>query len=435
MLKKAYYAEYIYYEGEIYEDSYLLVTGDRIHGITSHAEDDMNTGYEGYEIEYFHNSAIFPGLINTHTHLPMVLFRGMADDLPLMDWLQKHIWPAESKWLSEEFVTAATELAAAEMIKSGTTACCDMYFLSDAVASAMRLAGLKAVIGVGVLDFPTPFGNNADDYINKAAEFYLKFEQDKLISPSLCPHAPYTVSPETYTKCAEFCAKHDLLLHTHVSEAPHENSDSIEKYGKTPAQIIDEAGIFDIKNNIAHCVHLSDEDIELMGSKGANVSHCLQSNMKLGNGFAPVMKMMDAGINVSLGTDGAASNNDLDMIQEMNSVALVHKGLNHDATALSAETVIKMATTNGAKTLDLKKTGELKRGNYADFIVVSFDEPHMTPVFNPLSHLVYSANSSDVTATYVNGQCLMKDRKLTTLDEKSVNENARKWALKIKNGK
>lgn len=432
MQRKAYYADYIYYEGKVHTDSYLLVTGDKIQGISSHADEEGGTGYD---IEHFHNSFIMPGLINTHTHLPMGLFRGMADDLALMDWLQNHIWPAESKWLSEDFVLAATQLAAAEMIKSGTTACCDMYFLSDTIASAVHQAGLKALIGVGVLDFATKFGKNADEYLDNAAQFYLKYENDSLIQLALCPHAPYTVGPENFRKCVDFCKKHDVLLHTHIAEAPHENAQSIEKYGMTHAELMNDVGALDIRNNFAHCVHLTDKDIELMGKKSANVSHCIQSNMKLASGFAPVKKMIDAGINLSIGTDGAASNNDLDMIQEMSSVALVHKALNMDATLLSAETVIKMATINGAKALGLKKTGELKRGNMADFIVVSFDEPHMTPVFNPLSHMVYSANSSDVTATYVNGKCLMKDRQLQTLDEKKIKEDARRWAQKIKDSK
>jgi len=430
--RKAFYAEYIYYEGEFYRDAYLLVNGDKIHGITDYVTEE---GLDGYEVEHFHNSTIFPGLINTHTHLPMVFFRGMADDLMLMDWLKKHIWPAESKWISEEFIIASTELAALEMIKSGTTACCDMYFHSDTVASILRLSGLKAVIGVGVLDFATKFGLNADDYIERASEFYLKYKDDKQIHPALCPHAPYTVKPENFQKCVDFCKKHDLLLNTHLSESPDENENSIKAFGKTPVQIMKDTGALDIRNNFAHCVHLSDEDLQLLGSKNANVSHCLQSNMKLGNGFARVKEMIDAGINVSIGTDGAASNNNLDMIGEMNSIALVHKGLNQDATALSAETVFKMATINGAKTLGLKKTGELKRGYAADFIVVSMDEPHMTPVYNPMSQLIYSANSSDVTATYVNGQCLMKDRKVLTMDEKLIKENAIKWGQKIKDNK
>jgi len=428
--RKAYYAEYIYYQGEMHRDSYLLVQGDRIHGISTHADEEGNTGYT---IEHFHNSLIIPGFINTHTHLPMVLFRGMADDLALMDWLKNHIWPAESKWLSEEFAITATELAAAEMIKSGTTTCNDMYFHAGTVASVLKRTGMRAVIGVGVLDFATKFGKNADDYIERAAEFYLKYEKDKLISPALCPHAPYTVKPENFKKCIDFCAKHDVLLCTHLSESPHENAESIQKHGRTPAQLMNDMGALDIKTNLAHCVHINDEEIALFAEKGVNVSHCIQSNMKLGSGFAPVKKMLDACVNVSIGTDGAASNNDLDMIGEMNSIALVHKGLNFDATALSAETVLKMATVNGAKTLDLKRVGELKRGNQADFIVLSFDEPHMTPVFNPLSHLVYSAKSTDITATYVAGQCLMKDRQLKTLDEEKIKDDARRWALKIKN--
>jgi len=430
--RKAFYAEYIYYQGEIHRDSYLLVVGDKIYGISEHADEEGSTGYD---IEHFHNSIIFPGLINTHTHLPMVLFRGMADDLSLMDWLQKHIWPAESKWLSEDFAIASAELAAVEMIKSGTTTCCDMYFHAEAVASVLHRAGLRAMMGIGVLDFATKFGENADDYIERASEFYLKYEKDRLISTSLCPHAPYTVKPENFQKCVDFCKKHDLLLHTHLSEAPNENQICIDKYGKTPVQIMNDIGALELQNNFAHCVHLSDEDLQLLGDTGANVSHCIQSNMKLGSGFARIKEMVEAGINISIGTDGAASNNDLDMIGEMNSVALVHKGLNQDATVLTAETVLKMATINGAKTLGLNRVGELKRGNQADFIVVSMDEPHMTPVFNPISHLIYSAKSTDVTATYVAGQCLMKDRELLTLDEQTIKDNARKWAQKIQDNK
>ncbi|MGD9808277.1 MAG: amidohydrolase family protein [Deferribacterales bacterium] len=433
MKRKAFYADYIYYEGELHKDKYLLVTGDKIHGIVNHADEE---GASGYEVEYFHNSAIFPGLVNTHTHLPMTLFRGMADDLALMDWLQNHIWPAETKWLSEEFVLNATELAAIEMIKSGTTTSCDMYFISDIIASSIAKAGMKAVIGAGILDFPTKFGKGPDDYIAKAADLYLKYQDNKLIDISLCPHAPYTVSPDTYIKCVEFCGKHDILLHTHLAEASNERPDAIEKYGKSTVQIMDEVGAFDLDKSIfAHCVHLTDDEIDLMGKKKVNVALNIQSNMKLANGFAPAQKMLDAGVNLTIGTDGAASNNDLDMISEMQTQALVHKGVQMDATAFPAETVLKMGTVNGANGLGIRKTGELKRGNLADFIVVSYDAPHMTPVYDPISHLIYSAKSTDVTHTYVNGQCLMKDRKVLTLDEEQVKEDARRWAQKIKENK
>jgi len=432
MKRQAFYADYIYFNGKVHTDKYLLLDGDRIKGLSDHADEE---GMNGYDVTHFHNSIILPGFVNTHTHLPMQFFRGMADDLPLMEWLQKHIWPAEGKWLSEEFVMAATELAAIEMIKSGTTSSCDMYFMSDTIASVIRQAGLKAVIGVGVLDIPTKFGKDADDYIEKASELFLKYEGDRNIDISLCPHAPYTVKPENYIKCVEFCGKHDLLLHTHLAEAANEAPDSIDRYGKNTVQIMNEVGAFDLnKNMFAHCVHLSDEDIALMGDKKVNVAHCIQSNMKLGNGFAPIKKMIEAGVNVTIGTDGAASNNDLDMINEMNSVALTHKGVNQDPTFLKSEEVLQMGTINGAKGLGLNKTGELKRGNLADFTVLSFDEAHMTPVYNPISHLIYSANSANITHTYVNGRCLMEDRKVTMFDEDEIKDKARHWADKIKQG-
>lgn len=433
MNRKAYYADFIYFDNQLHKDSYLLVIGDKIQGISQHADEE---GASGYEIEHFHNSAIFPGLINTHTHLPMVFFRGMADDLEFLDWLQNHIWPAESKWLSEEFILSATELAAVEMIKSGTTISNDMYFLSDTIASVIKNSGLKAVIGAGVLDFPTKFGKGIDDYIDKAGDLYLKYKDCKQIDVSVCPHAPYTVNPDNYVKCVEFCAKHDILLHTHLVEAANERGDSIEKYGKSTVQIMDEVGAFDLEKSIfAHCVHPTPEEIELMGSKNVNVALNIQSNMKLANGFAPVKAMLEAGCNLTIGTDGAASNNDLDLISEMQSLALTQKGIEKDPTVLPAEDVLKMGTVNGAKGLGINKTGELKRGNLADFIVVSFDEPHMTPVYNPVSHLVYCAKSTDVTHTYVNGKCLMRDREILTLDENKIKEDARRWGQKIMENK
>ncbi|MGE4318032.1 MAG: amidohydrolase family protein [Deferribacterales bacterium] len=429
MKKYAYYADYVYYNSKIHHNTYLLVSGNTIDGML---ESDAVVPAE-YEVVKFENSAIFPGLINTHTHLPMSFFRGMADDLHLMDWLQNHIWPAEAKWISPEFVQAATDLSCAEMIKCGTIAANDMYFMSENIAASLHKAGLKGTVGVGVLDFATKFGTCADDYISKASELYLKYQDDDLINIALCPHAPYTVSPDSYKKCVEFCAKHDLVLHTHLMEAKNESPDSLAKYGKTPVQIMNEAGAFDIKSVFAHCVHLNDEEIDLMGSKNVAVTHCVESNMKLANGFAPIGKMIAAGVNVTIGTDGAASNNDIDMIGEMRTVALCHKGFRCDATTLPAAKVLKMATENGAKALGLRDTGVLKKGNKADFIVVSFDSVMMTPVYNPVSHLIYSGNCNDVTDVFVNGKCLMKNRELTTIDEQAIKANAREWAKKIMN--
>lgn len=427
MKKKAYYADYVYYNNKIHENTCLLTEGAVINGIA--AKDDP--ALSEYELKEFKNSAIFPGLINTHTHLPMSLFRGLADDLQLMDWLQNHIWPAEAKWLSPEFVQASTDLSCIEMIRCGTVMANDMYFLSDNIAASLHKAGLKGTVGVGVLDFASKFGTGVDDYISKAANLFNRYQGDELISISLCPHAPYTVSPDNYKKCVEFCAKHDLVLHTHLMEADHESADSIAKYGKTPVQIMNEVGAFDIKNLFAHCVHLSDEEIAQMGEKHVSVAHCAESNMKLGNGFAPIVRMNEAGINVTIGTDGAASNNDIDMIGEMRTVALAHKGVKHDATALPASKVLGFATANGAKALGFRDCGELKKGNKADFMVVSFESAMMTPVYHPVSHLIYSAGHNDVTDVYANGRCLMKNREIQTMDEQKIKHDARKWAQKI----
>lgn len=430
MKKKAFYADFVYYNNKPHENIYLLINGNVIEGI---AEKDA-LELSDYEITEYKNSAIFPGLINTHTHLPMSLFRGLADDLPLMDWLQNHIWPAEGKWLSPEFVKASTDLSAIEMIRSGTVMANDMYFLSENIAVSLHDAGLKGTVGVGVLDFATKFGTSADDYISKASALYNKYKGDELISISLCPHAPYTVCPDNYIKCVEFCAKHDLVLHTHLMEAKSESEDYFARYGKTPVQVMNEVGAFDIKGLFAHCVQLNDDEIALMGEKKVSIAHCVESNMKLGNGFAPIVQMDKAGINVTIGTDGAASNNDIDMIGEMRSVAFAHKGNRCDATVLPAAKVLKHATTDGAKALGFNDCGELKKGNKADFIVMSFDGAMMTPVYHPVSHLVYSASHNDVTDVYVNGKCLMKNREILTVDEEKVKEEARRWASKIIKG-
>jgi 5-methylthioadenosine/S-adenosylhomocysteine deaminase len=423
MGKKAVYAGYVYYDGRIETDKYLVFNDNIIEGISSERPD--------CEVTERPNSCVFPGLINTHTHLPMSFFRGIADDLKLMDWLQNHIWPAETKWLNDEFVYDATLLSGVEMIRCGTVCANDMYFFSDHVAAALLKTGLRGVVGVGVLDFPTKTGKGADDYIAKGAELYLKYKDHDTIDISLCPHAPFTVNPDNYRKCVEFCGKHGILLHTHLLEAEDEKANIVARYGKTPVEIMDEAGAFDIKSIFAHSIHLDDAEIEFIGSKGVATSHCLESNLKLASGFSPVKKMMDAGVNVTIGTDGAASNNDIDMIGEMSCVAKFHKAFSKDATALSAETVLKMATEDAAKALGLEKCGVLKAGYKADFFVLSFDSVSMTPVYNPVSHLIYSASANDVTDVYVNGKCLMDNNIITIIDEDEIKIRARRWASKI----
>jgi 5-methylthioadenosine/S-adenosylhomocysteine deaminase len=424
-MKTAIFADYIYYNGQIETYKYLIIDNNIIKGLSKTAPIDC-------KIVERKNSAIFPGLINTHTHLPMSIFRGLADDLELMEWLQKHIWPVESKWLSEEFVYDATLLSAVEMIRCGTVCANDMYFFSHKIAEALENCGLRGTVGVGVLDFATKTGKGADDYIEKGQILYDRFRDHDTINVALCPHAPYTVNPENYRKCVEFCAKNDIVLHTHLLEAPTEREQIVTRYGKSPVEILNEAGAFDIKSIFAHSIHLTDEEIALIGSKGISTAHCIESNLKLASGFSPVKKMLDAGVNVTIGTDGQASNNDIDMIGEMRTTALFHKAFNSDATALDANTVLNMATKNAAKALGLENCGELKEGNKADFFVISFDSAHTTPVYNPVSHLIYSAGRSDVTDVYVNGKCLMDNGTITIIDENEVKAKARSWAKKIK---
>lgn len=424
-MKTALFADYIYFDGHVETSKYLIINNNLIEGLTDAPSPDC-------KVVERKNSAIFPGLINTHTHLPMSIFRGLADDLKLMDWLQNHIWPVESKWLSDEFVYDAALLSAVEMIRCGTVCANDMYFFSSNIAAALERCGLRGVVGVGVLDFPTKTGKGADDYIAKGKALYEQYKAHETIDIALCPHAPYTVSPDNYRKCVEFCAGNDILLHTHLLEAPSERELIVNKYGKSPVEILNEAGAFDIKAVFAHSIHLTDDEIELIGSKGVSIAHCIESNLKLASGFAPVKQMLDAGVNVTIGTDGQASNNDIDMIGEMSTAAKFHKAFSHDATALDAKTVLNMATKNAAKALGLEGCGELKAGGKADLFVVSFDSVHTTPVYNPVSHLIYSAGRSDVTDVYVNGKCLMENGVITVIDENEIKEKARSWASKIK---
>ncbi len=418
-------ADAIYWKDNLEKNKYLNVKNGKIVSLTSKAV--------FANVIKRKNCAIFPGLINTHTHLPMVYFRGLADDLPLIDWLKNHIWPAESKWLSEEFVYDATLLAAAEMIKSGVTFSNDMYFYSDKIAEAVCKAGLKAVIGVGVLDFPTKFAKNADEYLSKTEAYVKKYKDNNFINVAICPHAIYTVSPDSYKKCVSFAEKYDVILHTHLAESEWEVEESLKQHGKRPVELMNDCGVLDIKSVFAHMVFLSEEEIKLVGQKNANISVCIESNHKLANGTAKINELIEAGANVSVGTDGAASNNDLDILGEISTIAKIHKGINKDATVLNAKTVLTMATRNGAKALYKNDIGELSEGKSADFIVVSYKEPHMQPVYNHISHLIYSAKSSDVIDTYVNGNALMSDRKLTTLDEDEIFEKSEFWKKRILN--
>lgn len=408
-MKQAFYADYIHFGSVLHKNSWLLVENEKITGIS-----DVSPEVDGYKVTAFNNSAIFPGMINTHTHLGMSFFRGMADDLPLMTWLSDHIWPAEKKAVNYEFVYDATLLSIAESLHSGVTCLNDMYFFPEAVTMAMREAGVRGVAGFPII------GD-----IQKAFKFIDEFEECELVKASVAPHALYTAGPDKIKACVDLACKKDMLVHTHLAETLDENKGIMEKYGKSPAMLMNDTGIFDCKSIFAHCVHLDDADIRLLGDKKVAISHCLESNLKLASGFAPVIKLMDAGALVAIGTDGAASNNDQSIISEMSTVSKFHKAFNMDATAMPARLTFDMATKNGAAALRYDKIGELKQGNFADFFVISFDAARMTPVYDPVSHLVYAAENNDVTDVFIAGRQIMSDRKILTFDEETVKMKAR----------
>ncbi|MBW1616224.1 MAG: amidohydrolase [Deltaproteobacteria bacterium] len=375
---------------------------------------------------------IMPGLVNTHTHAPMTCFRGLADDLPLMTWLNDYIFPAEAN-LNPDMVYKGSLLACAEMIMSGTTCFCDMYIFEDFVAKAAKTAGMRALVGEGLFDFDSPnYGplEKGFDYTKMLAE---KWEQDDLISIAVMPHSPYLCAPPLLKKALLISEKYSLPLVIHLSETKKEVSIIKNNYGATPVKHLANIGALSPSLVACHAVVLTEEDIPLLKKHNVKVSHNPQSNMKLASGIAPVPKLMKNGICVGLGTDGCASNNDLDMFSEMDSAAKLHKVKELDPTVLDALTVLKMATVNGASVLGMKdKIGSIETGKKADIIIVDINKPHLTPMYAPCSHLVYSVTGGDVTTSVINGKLIMENRKLLTLDIEKIMADVRDIAKKIK---
>jgi 5-methylthioadenosine/S-adenosylhomocysteine deaminase len=380
-------------------------------------------------------SVVLPGLINTHTHAAMVYFRGIADDLPLKDWLENHIWPAENRWLGPEFISDAIELACLEMLKGGVTTYNDMYFYEDAAGKATKRIGMRAVLGVGVLDFPTKSANTSDEYFANAESFIKEWKgkQDDLITPCIAPHALYTCGPETLKRARHVADKYDVPIHIHLSETRSEVAEIKTRYMKTPVEYLDSLGFLDERVLAAHCIWLEDKEIELLAKRKVGVSHCMESNLKLASGFAPVVTMLMEGVKVTFGTDGAASNNDLNILSEMSTTAKVHKALSDDPTVLDAKTVLLMATRWGAEVLGLgAKVGSIEKGKLADIVIINLKKPHLTPLYDVYSHIVYAAMASDVETVMVNGKVVVNGRRLVTADESEILYKAQKWCEKIK---
>ncbi|PKN36162.1 MAG: amidohydrolase [Deltaproteobacteria bacterium HGW-Deltaproteobacteria-19] len=371
---------------------------------------------------------ILPGLVNTHTHAAMVCFRGLADDLPLMEWLERHIWPAEAKYVNREMVYAGTSLAIAEMILSGTTTFCDSYFYSGSAARAAVDAGMRGVIAQGFIDFPTPDSPDPSRQIEIAEKFVGTWrDRSPLVTPSLFCHTPYTCSTGTLTTIKETARRIGVPFQTHLSETREEVHIIRERFGKSPVQYLDSIGVLDEKTIAVHCNWIEEDELDLMATRGVKVSHNPESNLKLASGMAPVPKMLRRGIAVGLGTDGCASNNDLDLFGEIGTAAKIHKLTEMDPTAMDAATVLRMATIEGAKVLGLEREiGSVEPGKWADLILIDMEKPHFTPLYNLYSHLVYAAQGSDVTTAIVGGKVVMKDRRLLTIDLPAVMEEVRR---------
>ena len=379
--------------------------------------------------------ALIPGLVNAHTHAAMSLLRGIADDLPLMEWLQQHIWPAEQKWANEQFVHDGTQLAVAEMLRSGTTCFNDMYFYPEVTSRVAAGCFIRACTGMILLDFPTRYAENPDAYFAKGLAMRDETRHHALISHAFAPHAPYSVSDAPLKKTQMLADELDLPVHIHLHETASEIEDSLKQHGQRPLARLAALGLLSPALTAVHMTRLEDSEIEQLAEAGASVVHCPESNLKLASGFCPVQKLLDAGVNVALGTDGAASNNDLDMLGEMRSAALLGKAVANDASALPAHTVLRMATLNGARALGLAdRTGSLEVGKWADFAAVDLGALETQPVYDPVSQLVYAAGREQLSHVWVAGQLLMHERQLTHLDMDDLLQRTRGWQTRIAAG-
>ena len=376
---------------------------------------------------------VLPGLINTHTHAPMVLYRGLADDLALMDWLNNYIFPAEARTVSPEFVRAGTRLAALEMIESGTTTFADMYYFEEEVARETKAAGLRGVLGQTIIQFPVADAKTPAEALARAEAFIRRFKDDPLITPAVAPHAMYTLDGPTLKAARELSRQYGVPTLIHLAETRDEIQTAQERFAQSPTAYLESLGFWGPGVVAAHAVWVSEAEIALLKQRGVGVSHNPESNMKLASGVAPVTGYLRAGVALGLGTDGAASNNDMDMFEAMRVASLLHKLQTADPRAVSAGTALEMATMGGARALGMDRLiGSLERGKRADVIVVETRSARQTPMYDPVSHLVYTTRGDDVRHTVVNGRVLMRDRKVLTLDAAAVLAEARGWAEKVR---
>ena len=379
------------------------------------------------------NKIAVPGFINTHTHAAMTLLRGYGSDNPLKVWLEEYIWPAEGKYVSYEFVKDGTQIAVYEMLRTGTTTFVDMYFYENAVADVIKQVGIRGVLSTGILDFPTPGAKTPEEGIAKTVDFINEYKNHPFVIPAIGPHAPYTCSPETLKKAYEVSEKYDVLYHIHIAETEFEVKTVKEKYGKTPVEHLKSVGVLSDRTLAAHMVYPTDKEIDILSETGVKVAHCPESNLKLASGIAPVPEMIEKGVVVGIGTDGTASNDDLDIIGEISTAAKLHKGVTKDPTVLNAKQALLMATRWGAEAVRMEdKIGSLEKGKYADIVLIDINQPHLNPLYDPYTQIVYSSKGCDVDTVLVGGEIKVLNKKVIPLDKDYLLEKASFWKEKIK---
>jgi 5-methylthioadenosine/S-adenosylhomocysteine deaminase len=415
---------------KVYENCALAIDQGKIAALLPSAE----AGHRFAPREEIHlpRQALIPGLINTHTHAAMTLLRGCADDLPLMEWLEQHIWPAEKNWVDAEFVADGTRLAMAEMLRSGTTTFSDQYFFPEAAAEAVRETGMRAQIAFPIIDFPTPWTRNGEECLEKGLALRDQYRAHERINLAFAPHAPYTVSDATLGKIAVYAAELQMPVQMHLHETAGEVTRALAETGLRPIARLQRLGLLSPQTLCVHMTEVDETDIALLRASGASVAHCPRSNLKLASGFCPAAKLLEAGVNVALGTDGAASNNSLDLFSEASTAALLAKAVCGSADALPAHQALAMATIHGARALGLEETiGSLEIGKTADLAAVDLSALEQQPLHNPVSQLIYTACGHRVSDVWVAGKQLLKNRQLQSLNEAELIQRAQYWRARI----
>ena len=419
--------------GSVLEDHALVVAEGKIADLLPREE--AANRYRASEEVSLDSHALIPGLVNAHTHAAMTLFRGLADDVDLQKWLEEHIWPAETRWIDDAFVRDGTRLAAAEMLRGGTTCFNDMYFYPEVAGQIASDAGMRACVGLIALDFPTGWADGPDRYLEKGVEVHERFRDDPLVTSAWAPHSPYTVSDGPLERIRTLAEDLDIPVHIHVHETAHEVESARAENGERPLERLERLGLLGPRLVAVHMTQLEDGDFDHLAECGAHVVHCPESNLKLASGLCPVGQLLRAGVSLAIGTDGAASNNDLSMLGEMRTACLLGKIVAGDASAVNAAKALEMGTLGGARALGMEASiGSLEPGKEADVVAIDLSPPETWPVYNPISQIVYSASAQQVSDVWVAGSRVLGDRELLTIDLDEVRARAEEWRRRIASG-